>query len=291
MGSAAPTEVVVGLPDEARVDAERLLALCNRCEGLDLPIFLDPTSPAAGVATYFLSYEGGALVGLAWLPDDGEESEPEGCLMVHPGHRRRGVGRALIAAMRHEARRRGLPGFLLVCDQAASSGTAFLAAVGARYRASEYRLELDPGTIDRSRPRHPALRLRPAGADEAETLVRLQAASFGDATDDVRERIAHGLRDPNRRYYLGELDGEPVGLLRTGEWEGFADITAFGVLPAHRGRGYGRQLLLDAVDLLVAEGRRRILIEVATDNEGALGLYRSCGFAVKTAYGFYELAA
>jgi ribosomal protein S18 acetylase RimI-like enzyme len=68
------------------------------------------------------------------------------------------------------------------------------------------------------------------------------------------------------------------------------DVTAFGVLPEYRGRGYGRQLLLDAVDVLLRESSDRVVIEVATDNERALGLYRSCGFKVASAYGFYEFA-
>ncbi len=74
-----------------------------------------------------------------------------------------------------------------------------------------------------------------------------------------------------------------------GEWEGSADITAVGVLPAHRGRGYGRQMLADVVAMLLGEGWERITIEVATDNTNALRLYESCGFRVTTAYSYYRM--
>jgi ribosomal protein S18 acetylase RimI-like enzyme len=50
-------------------------------------------------------------------------------------------------------------------------------------------------------------------------------------------------------------------------------------------------MLLDAVELLLGEGHQRIVIEVATDNSRALGLYRSCGFKMATAYGFYDIVA
>ena len=280
--------LVTGLQDEDRADAERLLARCNRDESLDLPVALDPTPQTGAVTTHVLAYDRGTLIGLAWLPAD---PEPEACLLVDPDYRRRGVGRALLAAVRAECRRRGLPRFLLVCDEAAQSGKAFAAAVGGRYRNAEYRLELDPAAVDRSRPRHAALQLRPAGADDAATLVRLRAASFGAPEESARNQTARMLRDPTRRHYLATLGDEPIGVLRLGTYEGYADVTGFGVLPAHRGRGYGRQMLLDAVDLLLSEGRQRIVIEVATDNERALGLYRSCGFRVVTAYGFYDLAA
>ena len=279
--------LVEGLTEEVRFMAERLLESCNRHEGLDLPIWLEPTPPANNVASYFLWFEHGTLISLAWLPDD---PEPEACLMVHPEHRRRGVGRKLLAAVRAESRRRGLPGLLLVCDEASASGVAFLAAVGARFRSAEYRLELDAATIDRSRPRHDSLLLRLAGAGDAATMARLRAASFGVAEAEAREQMAR--RDgPGHRSYLATLGGEPIGMLRTGGREGTADVTAFAVLPEHRGRGYGRQMLLDTVDMLLAEGWERVIIEVATDNAGALGLYKSCGFQVATAYGFYELEA
>ena len=84
-------------------------------------------------------------------------------------------------------------------------------------------------------------------------------------------------------------DGEPVGLLRAGPWEGGADITSFGVLPALQGRGYGRRMLLDAIDLLTRNGFASIAIEVETDNEHALGLYQSCGFQVSARYDYYDL--
>jgi ribosomal protein S18 acetylase RimI-like enzyme len=195
----------------------------------------------------------------------------------------------LLAAVRVEAKRRGLPRFLLVCDEVSAAAAPFLAALGARYRSSEYRMVLDHTAIVRTSPRAAEVRLRPAGAEDAETLTRIQAASFGDALEHTRTRVTHGLRDPHRRYYLGELAGEPIGLLRVGDGAGQADITAFGVLPTHQGRGYGRQMLHDTVEMLRAEGWERVLIEVATDNRRALGLYQSCGFRVATAYGFYEM--
>lgn len=281
-------DIVTGLSDADRAAGERLLVTCNRHEGLDLPISLAATAASGNAVTHFLRYHQGSPVGLAWLPDD---PEPEACLIVHPAHRRQGIGRALVAAVRSESRRRGLPGFMLVCDEAAGSGTAFATAVGGRYRSAEYRLRIDPGAIDRSRPRQ-AFALRPADARDATTLTRLLTASFGSPEEAAREQVSLGLAESKRRYFLAAVDGNPAGLLQAGEWEeGSAGISAFGVLPAYRGRGIGRQMLLDAVDALLEEGWEHVLIEVVTDNERALALYRSCGFRVTTAYGFYDLTA
>ncbi len=63
------------------------------------------------------------------------------------------------------------------------------------------------------------------------------------------------------------------------------------VHPEHRRRGYGRQMLMDTVDMLLREGWERIIIEVATENRNALGLYESCGFRATRTYSYYQFAA
>ena len=77
--------------------------------------------------------------------------------------------------------------------------------------------------------------------------------------------------------------------LRLGRYSDSADVTAFVVLPEHRGRGYGRQMLLDAIDILILEGWKQITIEVETENRRALGLYQSCGLQIVQTYDYYRL--
>jgi ribosomal protein S18 acetylase RimI-like enzyme len=283
-----PTGLVVGALRANRAAVSELHQRCNAADGIDTPLFLDPNPGVSGTETEFGFYERGALAGFAFLPDD---PEPEASLFVHPDARRCGIGRALLDAVRAESRRRGLTTFILVTDAASASGQAFLTAMGARYRTSEYRLALNPERIDRSRQRHAGLVLRPAEASDLETLTRVMAAAFGDDEAEVRDRVVRGLAERNRHYCLAMLGQEAIGVIRIGEWEGAGDITSFGVLPTHQGRGYGRQILLDATDILLNEGWSRIMIEVATDNDHALGLYRSCGFEVVAKYDYYDLAA
>ncbi|MBN1583111.1 MAG: GNAT family N-acetyltransferase, partial [Anaerolineae bacterium] len=57
-----------------------------------------------------------------------------------------------------------------------------------------------------------------------------------------------------------------------------------------RRRGFGRQLLENIVRDLLAEGKR-VRLEVDTENDIALSLYRSCGFQVIATYRYYELRA
>src|SRR5262245_35426033 len=104
----------LGLAGEERAAAERLAARCNQREGLELPLNLSPPEALReGDADQLLYYEDGALVGV--LSTD-YWSEAEVCLAVKPEQRRRGVGRALLAAARDRCRLRGLSSCLLVTD-------------------------------------------------------------------------------------------------------------------------------------------------------------------------------
>ena len=276
------------LTPELRAEAAALLDLCNRHDGTDLPIVLADLASTSDVRTALPYRNGGTLVGFAAVPDD---PEPETCLLIHPDYRRRGIGTALINELRTELRRRGLAECLLVTDTASPSAGPFLEALAIPYRFSEYRLELDRTATDRSRPRPAGLTLRPADPADAGALATVLMAAFDESEAEARGRVDGTFREHARRFYLAELDGEPIGAIRAGEWGGNGDITAFGVLTSHQGRGYGRQILLDTVDLLLADGHERILIEVAVDNPSALGLYQSCGFRVNAEFGYYGVEA
>jgi ribosomal protein S18 acetylase RimI-like enzyme len=281
-----PIVKTLGLNAEERQSAEALLALAYQAEGVELPISLEPLIPATLEANHFLYYEGGRLVGLALIQ---EFREVEACALVHPETRRRGIGRALLDEIQAESRRHGHDHLLLLCDATSVSGRAFMAAVGARYQSAEYHMELVPATTDRSRPRPEGFHLRPAGVETVDLLTLLQMNSFGDGVEETRRGVLRSIQDPTRQYLIGYLDTEPVGVLRLGRYDKFADVTSFRVMPAYRGRGYGRQMLLDAIDRLLIEDWPQICIDVATDNQNALGLYQACGFRVVQTCDFYFL--
>jgi ribosomal protein S18 acetylase RimI-like enzyme len=273
------------LSEEQVREAEELAQVCNRFEGLDLPLDFTPVEPGSVArAGQFLCYEGGSLVGFAGLYGI---TEPELCGMVHPERRRRGIGRALFEVAREECRHRGLGTFELVCDQASEAGRAFAAAVGARYQYAEYGMLLDPAAIDRSRPRHEDLLMRPAGPEDAGAVAQIRALAEDERMEQVRWFVERGMRNPIQRYYIATLHGEPVGTLRVSQHDPSTYITSFAVLPTHQGRGYGRQMLLDTLDMLLAEKRPDIRIEVDTQNHNAYSLYRSCGFRETSTFGYY----
>jgi ribosomal protein S18 acetylase RimI-like enzyme len=283
----SPIRIVgpVDLTSEEIGMVNRLIDRCNTIDGLDLPLEATAQDGSAGVR-YCLAWDHDRLVGLLVIQG---RADAEVCLAVDPDYRRRGIGRNLLARARTALRERQVPKLLLVAEEASAPGRAFVEAIGARYQNSEYRLVLDERSVplDRAWPR--AVELRPGTSADARLIAHLIATSFGDPEADVLEWVERALTLENHRFFIGSVDGVPIGNIRTNYYGTTIYVTAFGILPEHRGRGFGRQMLLRTVDRLLAEKWPRIAIEVETNNRNALGLYVSCGFKETTTYGYYRL--
>ncbi|MBN2229801.1 MAG: GNAT family N-acetyltransferase [Candidatus Thorarchaeota archaeon] len=68
-----------------------------------------------------------------------------------------------------------------------------------------------------------------------------------------------------------------VGFLDISPKQGL-NIDNIGVLPAHRGKGYGRQMMLHALQYLQEQGVTEAKLRVHVDNTRAIQLYESLGF-------------
>lgn len=89
---------------------------------------------------------------------------------------------------------------------------------------------------------------------------------------------------PNAVSFLAYLDGSPVGIING--FEAFSTFAAkrlinihdLAVLPAARGRGVARQLLLAMERHALSRGCCKLTLEVLTGNQGANALYQSVGY-------------
>jgi ribosomal protein S18 acetylase RimI-like enzyme len=263
-----------------------LVDLCNRYEGLDVKINWDLLRAREGDATGdFLFFRNGILVAYASL--DGIRRSFETTGVVHPDYRRRGIFRELFSAAVREARRRDAQQMLLVCERASASGQAFVASTGARYTTSEYRMVRD-AAVEPPLAAGP-IQLREAGAGDVDLLIHLQAHAFDESEEASRQYVLYDLAEADSRAYIALLDGTPIGKIGVVVEAQGAYLRAFGVLPEHRGRGYGRQILAATIRRMLDEGRPNLVLEVATDNRNALGLYQSCGFRETTVYDYFAV--
>nr|BBH94834.1 GNAT family N-acetyltransferase [Thermogemmatispora argillosa] len=267
-----------------------LAALCREREGIEVRLLWEMLRSRSGQVTNdFLYYEDGQLLGyLALYSFNPRETELTG--MVHPDRRRQGIFSLLFRLANQELRYRGVPRILLFFDRKSLGAQGFVQAVKARYRNSEYRMvrELSRAPLY-VKPRE-GIRIRPAREEEAPLLTHITARAF-EMTED-RALLAETTRDitsPRRVTLVTEVAGEVVGLIRYIDDEEEAFIYGFCMLPEHQGKGYGRQTLAWTIEHILRQRPRRIALEVDTTNEGALSLYRSCGFEITTTFDYYEV--
>ncbi len=226
-----------------------------------------------------LAWEGDRLVGFAGTYAWGSgEAEVSG--MVDPAARHRGLGGRLLDAALRLCRG---PQALLVVPGGSAGGHALARSRGGRPHHSEHGLVLtgppSPGTGSR------ALRLRPAVPGDAPAVAALLAAGFGGVAADLEPSAREATADTQ----VVELDGVAVGSLRV-ERDG-VDAGVYGLVvhPSRQGRGIGRDVLRQVCLRLQADGVTRVSLEVSTDNDRALGLYTSLGFAPVATEDYYGL--
>ncbi|MGH2515033.1 MAG: GNAT family N-acetyltransferase [Ktedonobacterales bacterium] len=271
-----------------RAQVRDLLARCNTAERLDLKVEIASVARGSDEDTYsiFLARQGGMLAGICML-DGGREIELCGC--VHPDYRRRGIGRALLAAACAEAQRRQATKLLLICEDGSRSGQGFIATLEAVREFAEHRMELDlvaegvpvvTGTLT----------LRPATSSDQPAIAHITALAFSRDEESERQRLAADMEGSTERFFLALHGSVPVGTLKIVEEPPRALIYGFAVLPAYQGQGYGREILRRMLRLLSAEGWTRIGLEVETENARAYHLYTTTGFRPITTYGYFALS-
>ncbi len=275
------------LGEEELRQIRALRDVCNALEELTLKVNLSP-GEADQPPSKFLYFDRGTLVGYAAL--DGGGFEAELCGMVHPKHRRHGIGRELLEAARAVCRRDGVERLLLICEEASRSGQAFVATLDAMPEFAELHLEMatQPGLAPLA-PRTPRFIVRQTSDEDADAIAHVVAAAFGGDEQRIRARLTGELREPNARFYVGQLGGQVIGSLKVYLDGENAGIYAFGILPAFRQQGYGRELLMETIERLRLEGRGHVYLEVDIDNEPAKQLYRSVGFVLTTTYVYYDV--
>jgi mycothiol synthase len=242
--------------------------------------------PAAG---NLLLRRGQDLAGYAHLDPGDPAGHRGGELVVHPAHRRRGLGLALAKAAVAAAR----PLRVRIWAHGDLPAAAALAAAAGFTRVRSLLLMRRPLRETLPEPRLPAgitLRTFVPGRDE-DDWVALNAAAFAGHPEqgtwtraDLEHREAQPWFDPDGFFLAvrgGKLAGfhwtkvhEPgQGTGRTGE------VYVVGVDPAEQGTGLGRALTLAGLHYL--RGRRipEVILYVDGENAAAIRLYGSLGFA------------
>jgi len=204
--------------------------------------------------------------------------------MVAPEARRRGIASALLAAALPLCEERGYTKILLVTPRTPAAARELALRRGAVLDHSEYALQLTGEPAEA--PSNPRITVRPMNSADAATVKSLMMTGFGwEPPDSDSEPDS----DEPTSTLVVELEGAVVGSVRITRNDDTAGVYGFVVHPDHRGRGIGRDVLRRICSQALAEGAARVHLEVAVDNDRALGLYTSLGFSPVATEDYYAL--
>jgi mycothiol synthase len=233
---------------------------------------------------------GGSVAGYAYLhaPGTGDAS---GELVVHPAHRRRGFGTALISALAAAAGDRGIR-LWAHGDLPGAAGLAKSAGF-TRFRALlQLRMPLAgpdaPAVPSPDFPPGVTLRTFRPGQDENAWLA-VNSRAFARHPEqgswtmaDLEPREAEPWFDP-AGFFLAERDGKLAGFHWTKVHEAQAggspvgEVYVVGVDPAQQGTGLGRALTLAGLAHLRDLGLGQVMLYVDEANTTAVRMYATLG--------------
>lgn len=232
-----------------------------------------------------LAVEAGQVAGYAYLEAEGAEGA-SGELVVDPGYRRRGHGKALLAALTEHA---AAPLRVWAHGDLPAAAALARAAGLERVRALwQMRRPLRDPLPDPVWPAGVSLRTFVPGRDEDEWL-RVNGRAFASHPEqgawtrsdlDMRER--EDWFDP-AGFLLAERDGRLAGFHWTkvhgGGPGGLGEVYVVGVDPGEQGTGLGRMLTLAGLRYLRDDrGLAEVMLYVDESNRAAIRLYASLGF-------------
>jgi mycothiol synthase len=257
----------------------------------------------ATVDTRLISASDGTVVAFGELEAVTPSTSQDSFARVHPDHRGRGLGSALIDWAESRARERLHSGertrFLANTSATDELGAVLMLAKGFRHVRSFWHMERSLRVEDRSVTAPPGLTLRPFDpGSEWPIFHSLVESSFADhwnfqsITLEQHQQLWASI--PSWRPELvvfAEVDDVPVGVAASfmTDLDGVAWIGELGVLREHRGRGIAQALLRRAFADFSSRGLTRARLNVDSQNAtGAIQLYERVGMTVRREWMVFE---
>jgi mycothiol synthase len=242
--------------------------------------------------------DGEDVVGYAHLDPTDQVAGAAAELVVHPAHRDRGIGRALVDA----AERLAPDGRLRLWAHGDHPAARRLAASFGYHevrRLEQWRRSLLSPLPHVEPPAGVTLRPFRPGADD-EAWLALNARAFAGHPEqgswtarDLQLRTAESWFDPDG-FLLAEEAGRLVGFHWTKVHGGrrpgagghphahepIGEVYVVGVDPGHQGKGLGRALTVAGLVRMRSLGLPQAMLYVESDNTAARATYRALGFSL-----------
>ena len=272
------------LNDHQLLEAKALIAICQKDDGtfrdpyLSNMLNFDPNMPA-----FFLYYEKGELVGLLTVYADDQDVEVT--ILVHPGHRRQGIARALFTSFERETASFPIHSVTFQTER------VFL----DRHPdfVSNWRLVEDEETetwLGKDRKPYPLEKLSNlevllADSSYQDQISQLKFQAFSEEHESreiVDRYVAEALKDPESRLYILLKNGQVIGTCTVDLSTNTNYFYGLAIAELERGKGYGSYLAKSLVNQLIEQNEKEFQIAVEDSNVGAKRLYEKIGFIKQT---------
>jgi len=279
-------------------DVQALVAAATQVDGtapLSEHVLLHLRHGGDAEAAHLLARDGDELVGFAHLDLTDPVAGGAGELVVHPEHRRAGLGSRIVQELLDRAGRSEVAaGRLRLWAHGEHPGALALATTLGFTQARvlwQMRRSLLAPLAEPHLPEGVHLRPFVVGADEREFL-RVNNAAFdwhpeqgGWDLDQVKLREAEPWFDPKGFLLAVDADDRLLGFHWTKvhgdgghSHEPIGEVYVLGVDPSARGMHLGAALTLAGLRHLRDRGLRQVMLYVEADNDAAVRVYRDLGF-------------
>ncbi len=228
--------------------------------------------------------------------------------MVHPDHRRKGIFTQLFTMVKNEWFMRKINQdnlkMLILSDANSKSGEHFVDSVKANFNLAEYEMvhnnTKEIGKREAPKSKDDTIYLRKASNADALEIARQNEIYFGDVHKNEVDNEDKDTSEPTiliypeeeekrgMTIYMAELGSTIIGKVHIEMNKNRGGIFGLGILPEFRRKGYGREILTQAVSLMQNNGCKEVFLQVVTENEKALDLYLDCGFVKQSTMNYYN---
>lgn len=275
----------------------RLLKECEKHDGFTVSASINLSMLQKAVGSHLdllLSFdeEGSKIIGFLGVYSFVVKTKVELAGMIHPDHRKAGRFTAMLTCALEICKERDADEILYVCPGTSAEAKSLMNKIEATYSFSEYTMEYfkeKESGAENTILEH-KLEFLLAEEKDVEIIGNLLSDGFHfeHANDSVIPLLERNRTQEGFELYMIKYGGKEIATLTISNEESSMYISAFTVTPSKRGKGIGREILRNAIELIQNNyPGKKIRLDVDVKNSNALKMYEGIGFQKISGYDYF----